>query len=242
MGFASIESAMQRRSYLLTLGATGVTATAGCLTGILDSKPKNTVLSEPDEQLADSGDLEYPAHGQEFPALELPDATSETVIDTGELDSVAVVTTFFASCPAECGILLNNLAVVQNETIERGLEDDVLFLPITFDPERDDAEFLRENSERVGADLSAGNWHNLRPEDADEAETIVSDRLGVGFEQIGDSDRTAGYDFVHIVVTWLVNPDGVVERAYRGELLDIDEIVGDVETVVESYESMDDEQ
>jgi len=229
-----IASFMNRRTYLLTVGGGTILATAGCITDQSDSDPESVVLPEPDDQRAESEDLAYPAYGQQFPAFELPDATSDTVIDTGDLDGVAVVTTFFASCPAECGILLNHLAGVQSETINRGLSEEVRFLAITFDPERDDEQFLRENSERVGADLSAGNWHNLRPEDTGKADEIVSGELGVGYERVEDG-RLEDHDFNHFVVTWLVNPDGAVERIYRGEHLDTDRVIDDIESVTEEY-------
>jgi protein SCO1/2 len=199
---------------------------------MFDSDPENVALAAPDDQLANSGDLAY---GEEFPEFELPDATSDVVIDTGSLDSVALATTFFASCPDECGILLNSLAGIQAELIDRGLSGDVLFLPITFDPARDDEEKLRENAAHVGADLDAGNWHNLRPADTDEADTIVTDQLGIGYDR-ADSDRLGGYDFSHIVVTWLLNPSSVVERVYRGETLDRRRILDDIEKLLDKYD------
>lgn len=232
---------MERRRYLLSLGTTGLAATAGCVTDLFDADPDGVVLSPPDDQLADSADLAYPAYAEVFPAFELPDATGDAVIDTGNLSGPALATTFFASCPAECGILLNHFAGIQQATIDRGFGDDVLFLPITFDPTRDDEQLLRRNAETVGADLAAGNWHHLRPADEDEAESIVTDQLGIAFERVDDSERTEGYDFSHIVVTWLVNPDGVVERVYRGEFLDDERILDDIETLVDEYEPSEDE-
>lgn len=227
---------MDRRTYLLTLGTTATVATAGCLGGVFgsDDGAESTVLSPPEGQVAESQDLAYPAYGQPFPEFELPDATSDAVVDTGALDTPALATAFFASCPAECGILLDHLADIQRETIERGLTEQITFLPITFDPPRDDAEKLRENADRVGADLEAGNWHNLRPEDPEEAEAIVTDQLGVAYERTDDSDRMEGYDFTHIVVTWLVNRQGVVERVYRGEFLDREQVLADVESLVDA--------
>lgn len=229
---------MDRRTYLATL-ATGTTAaTAGCLSGLFaSSSSKTVVLGEPADKLTDSEDLSYPAYGQEFPVFKLPDATSDAVVDTGALDTVAVVTTFFASCPSECGILLNNLAGVQDQVIQRGLVDDVTFLPITFDPARDDSAALRAHADKVGADLSAGNWYFLRPADADEVESVVTDQLGVGLDRVEESERLQGYDFSHIVITWLVNPEGVVERAYRGEFLDTGRVLDDIQTVVEESQT-----
>ncbi len=228
---------MERRSYLLALGAAGTAATAGCLGGLFESTPEGVVLSEPDDQLAESEDLAYPAYGESFPTFELPDATGDTIINTGELDTVSVVTTFFASCPAECGILLNQLAGVQAETVVRGFADETSFLAITFDPERDDADHLETNANDVGVDLDVGNWHYLRPETAEEAADVVVDQIGVDYERTDESDRMEGYDFNHMVITWLVNPDGVVERVYRGEYVDSDRVADDIEAVLEEFES-----
>jgi protein SCO1/2 len=225
---------MDRRTYLLSAAATGIAATGGCLSLPFQSSTGQTVLPEPEGRRADSEDLAYPAYGQQFPEFELPDATSDAVIDTAALESAAIVTAFFASCPAECGVLLSHLASIQRRTIDRGLTDEISFLPITFDPERDDAEKLRSNAERRGVDLSAGNWHNLRPADAEAARAIVTDKLGVEYVKTEDSDRLAGYDFTHIVVTWLLNSDSVVERTYRGEVLDEAAVFDDIVTLTEA--------
>jgi protein SCO1/2 len=218
----------------LAVGATGSAMTAGCVTDVFGSTSAQPVLPKPEGRRADSEDIAYPAHGQAFPAFELPDATSDAVIDTGALDGVAIITTYFASCPAECGVLLTHLADTQREIIARGLADDVSFLPITFDPARDDAEKIRRNAERRRVDLDAGNWYNLRPETPERAHSIVTDQLGIKYVRAEDSNRVAGYDFTHIVVTWLVNPDGIVERAYRGEFIDTQQVLDDIETVLEA--------
>jgi len=39
-----------------------------------------------------------------------------------------------------------------------------------------------------------------------------------------------------VTVTFLVNPDGVVERAYRGDEPEVERVVDDFETVVSAYE------
>lgn len=146
------------------------------------------------------------------------------------------MTGVFTYCPVECGILLRRLVGVQRRVADAGLTDETVFLPITFDPERDDEAALRDNAETIGVDLDAGNWHYLRPESPERAKTVVEDRLGIGFEKTTENSRIAGYDFTHIVLTLLVNPDGVVERAYRGETIDRDRVVSDIETVVEAFE------
>lgn len=225
---------MQRRTYLGATGVATLASLAGCLTGLLEDQPEGVVLGPPDEQAADSVDLAYPAYGESLEPFELEDPLAGTTIDTADLDRTALITTFFAYCPAECGVLINRLSDVHDMTTDAGLVDDTVFLAITFDPERDDAETLAENAETNTVDLDAGNWHYLRPDSEAEAESVVTGKIGLEYERVEDSERISdGYDFNHIVITHLVNPDGVVERAYRGENLNPQQLLEDVEAVVE---------
>ena len=225
---------MQRRALLGGIAAATAGAAAGC-TSALGGGPEGVVLDPQEDQIADSEDLAYPAYGEPLPAFELRDPIAGITIDSEAVDRTAIVTGVFTFCPAECGILLRRLVEVQRRVADAGLTDETLFLPITFDPERDDEAALRDNAESIGVDLDAGNWHYLRPESPERAETVVEDRLGIGFERTTESDRLQGYDFQHIVLTLLVNPDGIVERAYRGERIDRDRVAGDIEAVVEAF-------
>lgn len=230
---------MRRRALLggigkATVGAATIGATAGC-TSVIDGEPEDVALDPQEDQIADSEDLSYPAYGEPLPAFELRDPIAGITIDSEAVDRTAIVTAVFTFCPAECGILLRRLVGVQRRVADAGLTDETLFLPITFDPERDDEAALRDNAESIGVNRDAGNWHYLRPETPERAKTVVEDRLGIGFERTTESDRLQGYDFTHVVVTLLVNPDGVVERAYRGERIDRDRVAGDIEAVVEAF-------
>ncbi|ELZ54034.1 MULTISPECIES: SCO family protein [Halorubrum] len=236
---------MKRRTLLAGVGTAAAGSVAGCTSRLFGDGPDGVALDPQEDQIADSEDLAYPAYGQPLPSFELPapladgasdgDALAGGTFDSDELDRTALVTGVFTFCPAECSILLRQWVTVQRRVADAGLTDDVYFLPITFDPERDDAAALRDNAESIGADLDAGNWIYLRPETPERASAVVEDKLGIGFERTTDSDRLPGYDFTHIVVTTLVNPDGVVERAYRGERLDPDRVAADVERVVAAF-------
>ncbi|MFC5279477.1 SCO family protein [Halorubrum rubrum] len=226
---------MRRRALLGGMGAAAIGSVAGCTTRLLDDEPDGVVLEPQEDQIADAEDLSYPAYGQPLPEFELRAPLAGETISSTDLDRTAIVTAIFTSCPAECGILLNRLVGVQRRVAEAGLTDSVVFLPITFDPERDDAQAFRENAESLGVDLEAGNWHYLRPDSPADAKAVVEDRLGIGFERKTESDRLEGYDFTHAVVTLLANPDGVVERAYRGEGIDRDRVVDDIAAVVDAF-------
>jgi len=224
---------MRRRQLLSGVAGVGTAAIAGCLSSF--GSGSSVVLDPPADRQFDSEDLPYPAHGQSLPEFSLPDPLSGETVATGELDETLVVTGFFATCPAECVQLIGQLAGVQHGTIESGLDDAVRFLAITFDPQRDDAGALREYATRMQVALDAGNWTFLRPPDAETAERVVDERLGITFERVeaGESARVEGYDFNHLSLTFLVNPEGVVERAYRTTQPDAERVLSDVQAVVE---------
>ncbi|WP_424015090.1 SCO family protein [Halorubrum xinjiangense] len=226
---------MKRRTLLAGVGTAAAGSVAGCTSRLFGGSPDGVALDPQEDQIADSEDLAYPAYGQPLPSFELPAPLADETFDSDELDRTALVTGVFTFCPAECSILLRQWVTVQRRVADAGLTDDVYFLPITFDPERDDAAALRDNAESIGADLDAGNWVYLRPETPERAKAVVEDKLGIGFERTTDSDRLPGYDFTHLVVTLLVNPDGVVERAYRGERLDPERVASDIERVVAAF-------
>ncbi|MDQ2049994.1 SCO family protein [Natronolimnohabitans sp. A-GB9] len=224
---------MNRRAFLATGTSVGIGLTAGCLTDVIAGEeiPEEMILEPPEDEHGGNDDLAYPTYGETFPTIELPDPLAETTVDTSTFDDEAIVCTgFYATCPSECIPLMNNVAAVQYESIDSGFEDDVRFLAITFDPEQDTPAELDEHADMVGVDRDAGNWHYLRPADADEARSVVNDELGIMFDRDGEGPAA---DFTHIVVTFLVNPDGYVERSYRGEHLDVDRVSSDLETVVD---------
>jgi protein SCO1/2 len=228
---------MDRRTYL-TAAVGSTVASAGCLTSVLGDggEQAETVLDPPEDQQFDSEDIPYPAYGEQLPDVSVPDPLAGETVDTGDIEKTLVVTAFFASCPVECVRLIGQLAGVQHGTVENGIADDVTFLAITFDPPRDDAERLREYGQQMNVDMDAGNWRFLRPESTDRAEAVVDEKLGVTYDRIGagESERLPGYDFRHLSLTFLRNPEGVVERAYRTDRPDHERVLSDVETVVDA--------
>lgn len=227
---------MYRRQLLRAAGGGVAVPLAGCAAALVDDSPDEVVLPPQEDEWADNDNLPFLSYGDQFPEFSLPDPIADTTVDTATLDRIAIVTAFFAWCPAECVLLMSQLAAVQHRTIESGLTDDTVFLAVTFDPNRDDEAALRENAEMNRVDLDAGNWHYLRPSDNEAAAELVEGEFGIAVEQTDDSERMESYDFIHHTLTFLVNPDGYVERTYRTDQPDIDRLVDDIEQVVSSFE------
>jgi len=220
---------MRRRTYLSLAGSAAVAGTAGCL-GVLgggDDSP--TVLPEPDRQY-DSEDLPYPAWGERVPDVTLPAALSDREVATRDVSTPALYTFFYSHCQTVCPVLVATMRNIQTHAVNEGYADDVSLLPVTFDPERDTPERLRAYADQMNVDADADNWTFLRPESPERAEAVVSDEFGVAFDRTQPEDMDM-YMFTHAALTFLVNGDGYVERAYRSKSPDEEQLLADLERV-----------
>ena len=229
---------MDRRTYLRSLGATtgvtAVTATAGCLDGLGDSGAEGTVLGPPEQDLSASS---HPTYGDEMPDFTVPDPIAEEDISVSDFEGERAVlwTSFYTKCPdGVCPALILRLRRAQAAAAEEGYADEVAFLPLTFDPEVDTADVLREYAGQQGVDLDAGNWHFLRPETYEEGQELMDEHFGLVIEKRDADDfENLEYQFPHFGLILLANANGIVERAYpRGPMTDTERIVNDLERVV----------
>lgn len=244
---------MNRRSYLGVLGTAGLATTAGCLDSVPGLGDDRTALSAPDQR---RGDPIHPIHGEEFPEFSLPDPINGGAVSLSDLkDERAFLMTFiYTSCIDECGTLVRLLQLIQADALERGYDDDLALIAMTFDPETDTEAELRDYAAMFDVDLDAGHFHFLRPESNDEALDLINERFGVPAqlhdedsshdEQNHDdeneihSDHDHGSPGLHYYMLFLVNEQGIVERSYPNVVESREEtrpnaIIKNVRTVVE---------
>lgn len=224
---------MNRRDALRSLAAVGAVSAAGCL-GVVGLGDDSTVLSPPETDLSAAS---HPSHGDELPAISIPDPIAGEEISTADFEGerATLLTFFYTNCPdGVCPALILRLRRTQAAATERGYGDEAAFLPITFDPERDTAPVLREYADQQGVNLEAGNWHFLRPESYEAGKTLIDEEFGLVIEKIpADDYEELEYQFPHYGLILLTNKQGIVERAYPGGArVDIETVVEDFERVV----------
>lgn len=212
---------MNRRTYLQTAAGAGFVGLAGC-SGGEPSEPTTTA----NPLVSDNTYLEapkldgpaeaypWPVHGQELPAVTLPAPLADTEVSTTGFDRPTFVTFFYTNCQTTCPILISALRNIQAEAGNEGYGADIAFLPITFDPERDDTVALESYVDQMNVDFDAGNWQFLRPEGKDAAKSVVQEQFGIRFERTYPEEMDM-YMFNHRGIVLLANSDNYVERAYR---------------------------
>jgi protein SCO1/2 len=243
---------MNRRDYLQSGTAAGVALSiGGCLeVGPLSGSPGATddvVLEKPERYddlraSRDSGGLAYPIHADQMPESSVPAPLHGTEMSTREFvgERHTLFTFIFTRCPNTCQLLTQALRHVQDDSVEAGYEDEVAFMPMTFDPEADTAEKLQEHAERHGVNREPGHWYYLRPNGPGRAKEVVEEKLGIGFKHLTPEEReeremSEEMYFQHVSSIILVNADGYVERNYTGGDASPVNVVDDFETLRERW-------
>ena len=224
---------MHRRKFVAALGTSLAVSTAGCVGSVLGGSSK-TVLDKPDSQSVRSANLPYPAYGEPLPDVTLDAPLAGREMSTTEFgDRLVLMTFIYSNCNSICPFLVSSLRQVQTAASENGYADDVVFLPVTFDPERDDEARLREYADLMHVDVDVGNWHFLRPRDHEHAKDVVEGTFGVTFQKTGATDSSM-YMYNHLGLALLANGDGVVERAYTGSDPIAERLISNVETILDA--------
>lgn len=224
---------MRRRAYLRAGAAvTGALGVAGCLGGRtafgLGDSNENVTLSRP-EGVPEGADFPYPTWGERLPDVSFPAPVDGGDVSLRTVGEASLITFFFSHCQTVCPALVGALRNAQVDSVKERYADAVRFLPVTFDPTRDDAERLRAYADEMNVDTDAGNWTFLRPGSERAADRKINGEFAVGFEkQRTDGD---GYMFRHSPLIVLSNADGYVERTYQTGSPDQRRLIDDLKTV-----------
>ncbi len=127
----------------------------------------------------------------------------------------------FTRCKGPCPIL-----TAAHARLQRRLPDDVArrthFVSVSLDPEHDRPQELRDYARARRADLEGWTFCTGAPTDVQE----VLDAYHIG------TVRTPDGELDHLVVTFLIGPDGTIERRYPGLEIRDEEIIADLREVL----------
>lgn len=154
-----------------------------------------------------------------LPAVTLEDSLGEFYGFEAFEDKYILMTFFYTACTTVCPILERNVADIFEQVPEQYLGEDIMFLSVSFDTERDTPETLQQYGKYLG--VEGENWRMARVPDNNELDHLLSN-LGV----IAIPD---GYgDFQHNVAFYLIDPQGNLI-----DVMDYEDIAGATERVME---------
>lgn len=134
-----------------------------------------------------------------FPEVTLEDSQDRVYPFTEFNGQYVMITFIYTACTDVCPILEMNLAEVYNSIPEKYIGEEISFLSISFDPERDDVDTLEKYQISFGSD--GESWRMARVQDEEELNQLL-DEFGVIVIPDGEGN------FAHNSAFYLVDPDG----------------------------------
>jgi protein SCO1/2 len=197
----------------LCLQSTGMRAVRSAafalmLVGIAALPASSHSLEEVEQGLADKEKYFQPMDS-EAPGFELQDADGRAIRLADFGGKVVVLNFIYASCPDVCPLHAELIAGIQAMINETPMREQVEFVTVTTDPERDTGEVLRGYG--VAHGLDPVNWAFLTAApDQPDATRKLAEAYGLVFTETGDGLQ------MHGVVTHVIDQDGRLRARFHG--------------------------
>lgn len=163
----------------------------------------------------------------ESPPFSLSDLDGNTVTEQAFAGNVRLVSFIFTRCPDICPDTTANMVWLQGKLKEQGLfGSDVEFVSISFDPDNDTPEALRQYADRMGIDQNG--WTLLRG--TEEEIGKLSSAYNLSIVKLEDGL------FAHSVTSLLLIDDRErVRSIYKmGEFMDNDVILAEISALAKA--------
>lgn len=153
------------------------------------------------------------------PEWTFTDQNNEQFSSSQVKDDIQVLNFFFTSCPSICPTMNKNVQKVQQVFIDN---ENLQFVSITVDPDRDTPEKLKDYEEVYS--LNHKQWHFLT---GDKNKIYLMARKGYNL-MASDADGDAA-DFIHSQQVLLIDPNQKIRGIYDGtEEKDMGDLVKDI--------------
>jgi len=156
----------------------------------------------------------------------LSDQEGKTVqFPADQKDKIVIVGFIFTHCPDICPLTINNMQLVQKALKGEGINE-VEFLAITFDPERDSVELLKKFASLREIDEKNFRLLTGPRNEIDSLMSVMKIVAVTGDTTMIDGD--ASYFFTHTDRISIIDKRGFLRKEYPGSKANIEEIVNDI--------------
>ena len=137
----------------------------------------------------------------------------------------------YTHCPDICPMTTHNMYLTEKKLNESGIED-VKFIALSFDPDRDSPNVLKEFAEI--RDLDFNSWTLLTGEKSTVNELLKRfDVKAIKTDENIDEEGNPEYSMMHTDRISLVDQTGKLRKNYKGSTLNIEEIINDIKILEE---------
>lgn len=156
----------------------------------------------------------------------LSDQDGKTVrFPVDQKDKIIVVGFIFTHCPDICPLTVNNMQLVQKSLKQEGINE-VEFLAITFDPERDSIKLLKKFAALREIDEKNFKFLTGTRKEVDSLMGVMRIVAVTGDTTMIDGD--ASYFYTHTDRISIIDRRGFLRKEYQGSKANIEEIVNDI--------------
>jgi len=147
------------------------------------------------------------------------------------LGNITVMGFIYTHCPDICPMTTHNMYLTQKKLNEIGFEN-VKFVALSFDPERDSPEVLTKFAEIRELDFKS--WTLLTGN-----KLIIDDLMrrfdvkAIKTDETVDDEGKPEYSMMHTDRISLIDQKGWLRKNYKGSTLNIEELVNDIKTLEE---------
>ncbi len=135
----------------------------------------------------------------------------------------------YTHCPDICPMTTHNMYLTEKQLKEDGI-DNVKFVAISFDPDRDTPEVLTKFAEI--RDLDFNSWTLLTGEKNTVNELMKRfDVKAIKTDETIDDEGNPEYSMMHTDRISLIDKNGRLRKNYKGSTLNIEELVNDIKTL-----------
>ncbi|HOI29062.1 MAG TPA: SCO family protein [Melioribacteraceae bacterium] len=172
------------------------------------------------EVIEDLGNSSYNLIDQEGSERNFPAFVKNKIVVAGYI---------FTNCPDICPLTTNNMRLIQ-ERLNKDEVEGVQFVSVSFDPDNDTPEVLKNFARIRNLDLS--NWTFLtgaKP-DIDKLMKQVGVLAVPGDSTVFPSGKVSYY-YIHTDRIQLIDGEGKIRKNYTGSAISVDEIVDDIKSI-----------
>ena len=138
---------------------------------------------------------------------------------------ITLMSMVFTHCPDICPMTTHNMRLVENRLSE-DLKDQIKFIVISFDPDRDTPSVLKKYAEL--RDYSFDRWSLLSGDKQHTKEVMLKFDVKAIFTDSTYADGELSYNIMHTDRISLIDQKGKLRKNYKGSAADIDEIIEDI--------------
>lgn len=147
---------------------------------------------------------------------------------------VLLVSYIYTNCPDICHIINKKMEMLKPRLAENNLQDKVVFVSISIDPQQDTPERLRMHIKHMNFDTK--NWYFVTGSIGAVYRLIAHAGIFPMRESLPQTDDKDG-DYLNYVITHrdrvsIIDQEGNIRQHYKGTTMDFDIIIKDIKSLI----------